>query len=181
MKQKTLSKMITTAALSAMAVVLTWVEIQIGAVGGSINLVMLPIIVAGYLYGLGYGIASGLCVGFIKCLIGGGIGWGLLSILLDYVLAYGAVGLSGLFKGRKYGLELGAVVGSFARFIVHFISGVTIYKIIEPTAISGTSLVLANPFVYSVVYNALYMIPSSVIVIILAFVIKKPLQKIKKG
>ena len=176
-RHETLKKMVTSSALAAISVILTWVEIQIGAAGGSINLVMLPIIISGYLYGLGWGIGTGLVVGFIKCLIGGGIGWGLPSILLDYVLAYGAVGMAGFFKSKKWGLELGAVVACISRFAVHFISGITIYKILVPTAIEGTNLVIANPVIFSIVYNGLYMIPSSIIVIILTFIIKKPIEK----
>jgi len=167
--------MVTSAVLSALAVILTWAEIQLGALGGSINFVMLPLIIIAWRYGVLWGIGSGLIVGFIKCLIGGGIGWGLPSILLDYVLAYGAVGLAGLFKNHKWGLEIGAVVGCIARFIIHFISGITIYAIVSAETVLGVTT--ANAYVYSLLYNGLYMVPSSVVVIILAIILKKPLKK----
>ncbi len=175
MKRKNLKKMVTTAVLSALAIVLTWVEIQVGAVGGSINIVMLPIIIAAYYYGIGWGIGAGLVVGFVKCLIGGGIGWGLPSILLDYVLAYGAVGLAGIFSGKKWGLGFGAIVGCIARFVIHFISGVTIYAIVTTETYAGVTT--SSPWIYSLVYNGLYMIPSTIIVVALAFLISKPLGK----
>ncbi|MBR6632838.1 MAG: energy-coupled thiamine transporter ThiT [Clostridia bacterium] len=175
MKRTTLQKMVTTAVLSALAVVLTWLEIQVGPAGGSINIVMLPIILVAYCYGLKWGIGSGLIVGFVKCLVGGGIGWGLPSILLDYVLAYAAVGLAGIFAGKKWGLGLGAVIGCLGRFAIHFISGVTIYAIVTEETIAGIST--SNAWLYSLVYNGLYMLPSSAIVIALAFVLKKPLDK----
>jgi thiamine transporter len=175
MKRTTLKKMVTSAVLSALAVILTWVEIQVGPLGGSINFVMLPIILIAWQYGMGWGIGSGLVVGFVKCIIGGGIGWGLPSILLDYVLAYGAVGLAGIFSGKKFSLQLGAVVGCVARFIIHFISGITIYAIVAPETIG--SITTANPWLYSLIYNGLYMLPSSVIVIVLACIIKRPLEK----
>lgn len=178
MKRTTLKKMVTTAVLSALAVVLTWLEIQVGPAGGSINIVMFPIILVAYKYGLGWGLGSGLVVGFVKCLIGGGIGWGLPSILLDYVLAYAAVGLAGIFSGKKWGLGLGAVVGCVARFIVHYISGITIYAIVAPETIAGVTT--ANPWLYSLLYNGFYMLPTSVIVIALAFVLKKPLDNYLK-
>lgn len=174
MKRTTLQRMVTTAVMSALAVILTYIEIQVGPAGGSINIVMLPIVIVAYCYGLGWGIGSGLVVGFVKCLIGGGIGWGLPSILLDYVLAYAAVGLAGIFAGKKWGLGLGSVVGCVARFIIHFISGITIYAIVAPETIAG--ITTSNAWLYSLVYNGLYMLPSSAIVIVLAFVLKKPLD-----
>ena len=166
--------MVTTAVMSALAVILTYIEIQVGPAGGSINIVMLPIVIVAYCYGLGWGIGSGLVVGFVKCLIGGGIGWGLPSILLDYVLAYAAVGLAGIFSGKKWGLGLGAIVGCVARFVIHFISGITIYAIVAPESIAGVTT--SNAWLYSLIYNGLYMLPSSAIVIVLAFVLKKPLD-----
>ncbi len=178
MKRTTLQKMVTTAVLSALAVILTYVEIQVGPAGGSINIVMLPIILVAYCYGLGWGIGSGLVVGFVKCLIGGGIGWGLPSILLDYVLAYAAVGLAGIFSGKNWGLGLGAIVGSVARFVIHFISGITIYAIVAPEEIAG--ITTSNAWLYSLVYNGLYMLPSAAIVIALSFVLKKPLDSYLK-
>ena len=174
MKRTTLQKMATTAVMSALAVILTWVEIQVGPAGGSINIVMLPIIIVAYCYGLAWGVGSGLVVGFVKCIIGGGLGWGLPSILLDYVLAYAAVGLAGIFSGKKWGLGIGAVIGCIARFGVHFVSGVTIYAIATNTEIAG--VMTSNAWLYSLIYNGLYMLPSSVIVIALAFVLKKPID-----
>ena len=174
MKRTTLQRMVTTAVMSALAVILTYIEIQVGPAGGSINIVMLPIIIVAYCYGLGWGIGSGLVVGFVKCLIGGGIGWGLPSILLDYVLAYAAVGLAGIFAGKKWGLGLGAAVGCVARFAIHFISGITIYAIVTPETIAGVTT--SNAWLYSLIYNGLYMLPSSAIVIVLAFVLKAPLD-----
>ena len=167
--------MVTTAVLSALAVILTWAEIQIGATGGSINFVMLPIIVIAYRYGALWGVSSGLIVGLAKCIIGGGIGWGLPSILLDYVLAYGAVGLAGLVKKGKWRLELAALVGAGARYLIHFISGVTIYKIVASETILGVTT--SSAFLYSVLYNALYMVPSTVAVVIMLSLLKKPLDK----
>ena len=175
MKSTTLKKMVTCAVLSALSVILTYLEIQVGPAGGSINIVMLPLIVISYCYGLVWGVGSGLVVGFVKCLIGGGIGWGLPSILLDYVLAYAAVGLAGFFKGKKWGLVSGSVVGCVARFAVHFISGITIYAIATSSTIAGVTT--SSAVLFSVIYNGLYMLPSSAIVIALCVVLQKPLEK----
>lgn len=174
MKTNTIKKMVTAAIMAALAVILTWVEIQVGPAGGSINIVMLPIILVAYRYGVLWGVGTGLVVGFVKCIIGGGLGWGLPSILLDYVLAYAAVGLAGVVKNMKFGLPIGALIGALARFGIHFISGVTIYAIATATEISG--ITTSNAWLYSLIYNGLYMLPSTVIVVAVAILIMKPVK-----
>ena len=118
MKNKQLYRICESAVLVALAIALCAIEIQIGALGGSIDFVMIPLFIIAYRNGLGYGITSGLVFGFVKCLIGGGIGWGLPSILLDYVLAYGAVGLAGIFKEKSWAIELSTFIGCFAGVII---------------------------------------------------------------
>lgn len=178
MKNKKLYKICECAVLIAMAVALCAVEIQVGALGGSIDFVMIPLFVIAFRNGWVYGTASGAVFGLIKCIIGGGIGWGLPSILLDYVLAYAAVGVAGIFKDKYWALELSTFVGCFSRFIIHFISGVTIYMITAPTDVAG--MTIASPFVFSVVYNALYMLPNTVIAIVLMSLLRFPLKRLKK-
>ncbi len=179
MKKNTIQKMVTSAIMAALAVILTWLEIQVGPAGGSINIVMVPIILIAYRYGVSWGIATGLVVGLVKCIIGGGIGWGLPSILLDYVLAYGAVGLAGVTRKMKFGLPIGALIGALSRFVIHFISGITIYAIATSTEIAG--IVTSNSVLFSVIYNGLYMLPSTVIVVIVALIIMKPVDKYFKN
>ena len=108
------------AVMVALSVALSFIKISTGGFGGSIDFVMIPLFIICYRQGLGYGIASGLVFGLIKCIIGGGIGWGLPSVLLDYVLAYGACGIAGIFRGKKYLFPLAAFTGCIARFAIHF-------------------------------------------------------------
>ena len=165
--------------LVALAVVLSWIEIQLGPNGGSINFTMLPILILAYRHGALWGISSGIVFGFIKCLISGGIGWGLPSVLLDYVLAYGAVGIAGFFKGKSWAIEIGSFIGCLARYAIHFISGVTIYLITVPTDVSwfGT---IADPVAFSLLYNLVYMLPSSAVCIVLMAVLRPALKKMEK-
>ncbi len=179
MKKTTLYALTETACLVALAVVLSWFKINTGGFGGSIDFVMVPLFVICYRRGFLYGVAGGLVFGFIKCLIGGGIGYGIISILLDYVLAYGAVGFAGLFKGKSKLIEVSAFFGCFCRFIVHFISGITIYAITVPTeAVKG--VVIANPYLFSLVYNAMYMLPNTIIAIIIMSVLRLPLKRLNQ-
>ena len=100
MKNKHLYKICECAVLIALSIALMPIEIPGPAFGGDIDLVMIPLFILAYRNGALYGIASGAVFGFLKCLIGGGIGWGLPSVLLDYVLAYAAVGFAGFFKEK---------------------------------------------------------------------------------
>ena len=178
MKNKQLYRICESAVLIALSVALSFVKIEIGAFGGSIDFVMIPLFIIAFRNGVSYGVASGLVFGFIKCLIGGGIGWGIPSVLLDYVLAYGAVGIAGLFKNKFWAVEISTFLGCLARFAIHFISGVTIYMITVPTEITGIGT-FANPVIYSIVYNAVYMLPNTIIAIVVMALLRYPLKKIK--
>jgi len=178
MKKKNLYKLCEAGILIALALALMPFEIPGPSFGGDIDLVMIPLFILAFRNGALYGIAGGAVFGFLKCLIGGGIGWGLPSILLDYVLAYAAVGVAGFFKGKYWAVELSTFIGCFARFLIHFISGVTIYIITAPTDIAG--MTVGNPVLYSVIYNALYMLPNTVIAVVVMCLLRYPLKKLEK-
>ncbi len=150
--------------------------------GGSIDFVMIPLIVLGWRRGAKWAFPACFAFGIIDCLVSGGIGWGLPSILLDYVLAYGIVGIAGFFKGKKYGLVLGAIVASVMRFLVHFIAGVTIWKIAvgDSVELFGTTFGADASFVYSLVYNGSYMLGNLIIAVLVVALLQKPLEKLKK-
>lgn len=150
--------------------------------GGSIDFVMIPLIILAWRRGIMWGVPAGLVFGLIKCLISGGIGWGLPSVLLDYVLAYGAVGLAGVFKGRKYGLVLGAVLASLARFAIHFVSGITIYKLAvgDSAEIFGMTFGGDGAVLYSLFYNGGYMLGNLVLAVVVLAVLRKPIEKLPR-
>lgn len=148
--------------------------------GGSVDFVMIPIVILGYRRGIKWAIPAGMALGLIECLIGGGIGYGLPSVLLDYVLAFGAVGLAGLFRNRRYGLVTGAVVGSVARFISHFASGLTIWKLTYDTDLFGLTFGEGTFVLYSLVYNGSYMLGNMIIAVLVALLLAKPVEKIPK-
>ncbi len=178
MKNKHLYKICECAVLIALSLALMPIEIPGPAFGGDIDLVMIPLFILAYRNGALYGIASGAVFGFLKCLIGGGIGWGLPSVLLDYVLAYAAVGVAGFFKNKYWAVELSTFTGCVARFAIHFISGITIYMITVPTEVAG--MTFANPVLYSIVYNAFYMLPNTVIAIVIMSLLRYPLKRLNK-
>ena len=160
----------------ALAYALSFFELDLWFQGGSIGVAMLPIVVFALRHGAGWGVMAGLIFGTIKCFFAGGFAWGWQSILLDYTVAYGAVGLAGLCRKLPHGLGMGAVAGSVARFVIHFISGITIYAILAPTELFGITFL--NPWTYSLAYNLGYVLPSTVLVAAICFFLEKPLKKL---
>ena len=101
-------------------------------------------------------------------------------MLLDYLLAFIPLGLCGIFKGKAWGIFPGTLIGCLGRFGVHYLSGVTIYKIIEPTNIPGFGT-FDNPHLYSLVYNGAYMVPNMLLALVLAGLLYAPLKNYFAG
>ena len=79
---------------------------------------------------------------------------------------------------KKGLLPVSALIGCVARFIIHFISGVTIYaEYAEPAAdFFGLSIATPGAILFSVVYNGAYMLPNTVIAIIVCAILIKPVE-----
>ncbi len=171
-----------TAVMVALAVALSFAKIKLWANGGSIDLVMIPIIIVGYRRGWQWSIPAGLAFGLIKCAVGEGFSYGFASVMLDYVLAYGLVGLAGFFKDKKHGMVIGSVVGSVARFLVHFASGITIWRIAagESTELFGATYGSDASVLYSLVYNGSYMLVNMIIAVVVSLLIEKAISRIPK-
>jgi len=161
----------------ATALILSYFKIELTAFG-SINFVMVPLMVFSWRWGVKWGVGAGAVYGTLKFLLAAGMAFNWLSILLDYTLAYAAVGFAGVFRRKSWGLPAGALVGSLARYLIHFVSGITIYAITGPEEVMG--LVTANMWLYSFLYNIVYMGPNAVISFISCLLLKTPLEKIDK-
>ena len=75
-----------------------------------------------------------------------------IQALLDYPVAFGTIGVSGFFKDRPY---VGTTLSIFLRFIAHFVSGVVFFGQWAPPQ--------WGPYLYSIIYNAEYLIPELII------------------
>lgn len=148
--------------------------------GGSVSLAMFPILFYAHRWGMGRGLLMGFAYGLLDMLLDGDYAWGWQSIILDYLAAYTALGLGGLFRGKDWGIFPGIALGCLARFAVHHLSGITIYKILVPTEVEGFG-VFSNPHIYSLVYNGAYMIPNMIIAIVIAAVLFVPMKKYFAG
>lgn len=118
--------------------------------GGSATLFsMLAITLIGYFYGVRQGVLTGVVFGLIQLIIEPQI-WYPVQAILDYPVAFGMLGLSGVFCNKENGLQKGYYLAIISRFIVHTISGVIFFAEYTPEEFS-------SPLLYSVVYNASYI------------------------
>jgi thiamine transporter len=123
--------------------------------GGSINLGMLPIFWLALRRGPKIGIFAGAVLGVVDLAIEPFVVHP-LQFLLDYPLAFACLGLAGFFRGfSRVGPVVGVVVGGAGRFLCHFTSGAVYFANYAPAG--------ESPIIYSIIYNATYMIPSIII------------------
>ena len=167
------------AIMVALAQILSYIKLMELPNGGSLTPAMFPILLFALRWGLKDGLLAGFVFGLLQLIFDGAYAWGWQSMLLDYLLAFPPLGLAGLFKGKKWGIFAGTVLGCLGRFIVHFISGITIYRIYAPTEILGT--VFDEPNLYSLVYNGSYMLPNTILALAIAGLLYAPLKKFYVG
>ena len=164
------------AMMVALAMVLSFIKIMELPNGGSLTPAMFPILFFAHRWGLGRGLIAGFAFGLLQLIFDGAYAWGWQSMLLDYLVAFTPLGLAGLFRGKPWGIFPGTILGCAARFAVHFYSGITIYRIYEPTSIPGIGM-FDDAVLYSLVYNGVYMLPNAILAILIAAVLYAPLKK----
>ncbi len=136
--------------------------------GGSVSLEMIPLILLALRQGWRVGVVAGAAYGLLDLLALDPFLVHPLQVLLDYPLAFGALGLAGLFKPTVRGAILGATVAVLARFACHFLSGVVFFASYAPED--------WNPFLYSAAYNVAYLLPSLGIALVGVVVLLKALE-----
>jgi len=143
-------KTLTYSAISiAIATALSFLKIFSLPQGGSVTFFsMLFIIVVGYFFGLRTGILAGIVYGLLQLIIAPYVIHP-VQLLLDYPLAFGALGLSGIFANSKYGLMKGIIVGTMGRFVFHFISGMIFFFTYAPDGWDPTLYVFWYNFSYT--------------------------------
>ena len=168
------------AIMVAIAQVLSYIKLYSMPSGGSLTAAMFPILLYGLRWGLGNGLLAGFSLGLLQLLFDGAYAWGWQCMLLDYLLAYTPLGLAGIFKGKAWGIFPGTVIGCLGRFAVHFISGATLYRIIEPTEVAGWGT-FSDPYLYSSAYNGAYMLPNTLLALAIAALLYVPMKKYFAG
>ena len=132
--------------------------------GGSVTLMMVPIVIYALRWGVGQGLLAGLAFGILDFMLNGGIAIGWQSILGDYVVALTALGLAGVGHKKGFpGILIGSIVGCLGRFVAIWITVATLWGEYMYD-ISG--LPMDNEFVYSFLYNLNCLVAGALTVLI---------------
>ena len=165
------TRVLTEAALAvALAFVLGLVVLFKMPFGGTVSLEMIPLILLALRQGWKVGVVAGAAYGLLDLAIDPYVVHP-VQFILDYPLAFGALGLAGLFKPTVRGAVLGATVAILARFVCHFLSGVVFFASYAPEG--------WNPYLYSAAYNAAYLAPSLGIAVVLTALLLKALEGVQ--
>ncbi len=171
---------------------------------------MLPIVLISYRHGVAWGLISGVAYSLVEMLIGMGTisaaflpssdeymgAAAILMLVLDYLVAFTILGIGGCFRNKiqkpGLGLMCGSLVALGCRYLSHILSGTILYgawaewfftqegfpawgqqlvESLDPTVLS---------IVYSVVYNGMYMIPEILCTAIVAVLLGRVPQIVKK-
>ena len=188
MNQRQLRQLVECAILIAIGTVLSLFDFKgPWALGGGITVCsMLPLVMIAHRHGTVMGIVSALVYSLIQLLLGlSNVGYApdlltrIAIILLDYVLAFTLIGFSGCFnktvKNRRLSIVLGIVVTFLGRFGCHYLSGVLIWEALWPNELGWA------PAIWSLAYNASYMLPEMGITAAVAAVSFASLKKFWLG
>ncbi|MFD1420890.1 energy-coupled thiamine transporter ThiT [Lactiplantibacillus songbeiensis] len=175
-----LQQLTETAIGAALAIILSYLIIFRAPQGGSISLVMVPILWIALKNGVWAGLLCGLITGSVTFMFGGFF-VAPLQVLFDYVLAFGSIGLAGLFskplltavnqhhQRRLVGtVILAGSLAGISRLLFHTLAGIVFYTSYVP---KGQPV-----WLYSLTYNSLYVIPDTIlaIVVVLLLVARVP-------
>lgn len=164
----------------ALAAVLSLCIIFQAPFGGSVTLAsMVPIILISLKYDVRWAVITSVAYAGIQMLLGfyappvqDFISF-LLVILLDYVLAFGVLGLAGTF-GKLFKRPVAQIVGGGSiviglRFVCHFISGMVIW---------GSDAPAGQPvWFYSLTYNGFYMLSELIISVAILLILSRVIIK----
>ena len=182
-KVSTTRRLVESAMLIAIASVLSVLQIVHLPYGGSITVSsMLPILIIAYRFGTPWGLFTGFVYGLIQLALGShnlsyvtGAASVIALILFDYLLAFAVIGLGGLVRNNKsqaFSLVIGSLIAAVLRYLMHVISGCTVW--------AGLSIPTAEALRYSLIYNATYMLPEALILMITSYFLATTLDFGKK-
>ncbi len=175
---KKIKKLTQGAIMIAMATVLSFIVLYKMPNGGSVTLAsMVPIILFSYLHNAKWSVFVAFTYSLIQMLLGfyppptGDLLSFVLVIFLDYVIAFGVLGLAGsigrIFKNKLSGFVAGSMCVVAIRFVCHFLSGILIWKAYAPEG--------QSPALYSIIYNGPYMAMEFLITVFVVTLLYKAL------
>ena len=167
-------KQLTVSALClALAFVLSNIKLFKLPMGGSVTVFsMFFITYIGYLYGPRVSLSAAFAYGLLQMIVDPYI-ISVPQLLCDYILAFGAMGVSGFFHNSKYGMFKGYYAGIFGRFFFSTLSGVIFFADYAPEGM--------HPLAYSAAYNGSYIAVEGALttIVLLVPAIRIALNRIK--
>ena len=147
------------ALLIALATVLGQIKVFEMPQGGAVTLFsILPIAVCAYLLGTRRGVMAGFCVGLINLIFGPYVIHP-VQLLMDYPIAFGAVGLAGITRNYRNGLTTGYIIGLIGRYICAVLSGVIFFGAYAPEGF--------NAWTWSLWYNLTYLAAEGLLTVLI--------------
>lgn len=167
----------------ALSFALSYIRIFKLPMGGSITFAsMLPVMLFAFMFGCKKGLLVGMVYGILQAIQDP---WIIhpAQFVLDYLVAFGAIGLTGCIKdfgvlkiNVRAQFVLGAIIACAIRFLAHYFAGVFAFGAYGAGFAEDYNMpALANPYFYSFVYQSMYIIPELIIVVsvgLLAFASK---------
>lgn len=157
------------AIMIALSSILSMIKLYELPYGGSVTAAsMLPMLLISYRHGFRTGLGASIVYGMIQPLLSLGAfsyvtTWQsiIAVIFLDYIFAFSVMSLFGIFKSKKRSDVKAFILGSafvcFLRYLLHVLSGATVW--------AGISIPTKAAIIYSISYNATYMLPEAIVLI----------------
>lgn len=155
--------MVEVAIFAAIGIILDKLTFSLWPQGGSISLVMVPIVMIAFRWGTIAGLATGLLIGTMNAMFGGFILTPLQGFI-DYFFAFTVVGLAGLMRPlvlhakskAEIGLyiTIGTIIGGLLRYVAHATAGYVFFS-----EYAGDQ----NVLMYTIIYNGSYMVPAIIL------------------
>ena len=161
-KNLTLRALTEGAIFVALAQVISYLKLFELPQGGSITVAMLPIFLYCARWGFGPGMIASFVYSVLQLLLDGAYAWGWQSMLGDYIVAF-----------------TGTIVGSLARFLVHYLVGVWVWGEYMPETFFG--MTMTTPWFYSFLYNGSYMLIDMLLCLVVGALLFKPLGTYIRG
>jgi thiamine transporter len=182
MKKNELRKITFTSVFVAVAFVLSLItkfvpglNLEMPQGGAIFGFAMVPLIFIGFFFGLQYGLLGGFLYGLTSLMLDGVL-YHWASLFTDYLIAFGVLGITGLFQKDLYNPKrflFIILLAGFLRYLSHSFGGAIIFAEYAPEGM--------NPWFYSfIVYNLPYMASSTVLTMIIAYLLRPRLIELAK-
>ena len=191
MRNNNMARRLTESAIFiAIATVLSMIKIDLPFGGGITIVSMLPLIIISHRWGWKWGTLTAFVYSLIQLMLGlDNVGYATTAamaigvVMLDYVVAYTVIGLSGIFDNvfgkTRTSVAVGIAVTFCMRFVCHLITGAWIWGAWMPETFMN--MTMTSPWMYSFLYNGWYMLAELVATEIVAMIIYAPLGKYFRG